>query len=133
MLLHSALSNHISYYISCLGMNYSNVAGFLLATTFPLQLLTGLLLCCYYTDYCSVAFDSVVYTVADVNVGWFVRSLHVAGVSLFMSFVFAHFVRGCWVKLRLVCLHSAVNYVWFTGVLLFVLSLVEGFLGYILV
>jgi len=26
-------------------MNYSNVAGFLLATTFPLQLLTGLLLC----------------------------------------------------------------------------------------
>ena len=43
--------NHISYYVSYLGMNYNNVIGFLLFIIFVIQFVSGLLLSCYYSDY----------------------------------------------------------------------------------
>jgi ubiquinol-cytochrome c reductase cytochrome b subunit len=65
--------NHISYYVSYLGMNYNNVIGFLLFIIFVIQFVSGLLLSCYYSDYYNIAFDSIVYIMSDVNIGWFIR------------------------------------------------------------
>jgi ubiquinol-cytochrome c reductase cytochrome b subunit len=65
--------NHISYYVSYLGMNYNNVIGFFLFIIFVIQFVSGLLLSCYYSDYYNIAFDSIVYIMSDVNIGWFIR------------------------------------------------------------
>jgi quinol-cytochrome oxidoreductase complex cytochrome b subunit len=113
-------------------MNYNNVIGFLLFIVFLCQFVSGLLLSCYYSDYYNIAFDSMIYIMTDVNVGWFIRFLHVQGVSLFMLFIFSHLIRGVWIKLKIVYLESAMNIIWVTGLLLLGLSLLEGFLGYIL-
>ena len=61
------LNNHFTFYISYLGMNYSNVIGFLLFLVFILQFISGLLLSCYYSPF--LAFDLVYYIMIDVNVG----------------------------------------------------------------
>ena len=69
MLLLFLFSNHISYYISYLGMNYNNVIGFLLFIIFIIQFVSGILLSCYYSDYYNICFDSVIYITTDVNIG----------------------------------------------------------------
>jgi ubiquinol-cytochrome c reductase cytochrome b subunit len=132
MLLLFLFSNHISYYISYLGMNYNNVIGFLLFIIFIIQFVSGILLSCYYSDYYNICFDSVIYITIDVNIGWFIRFLHVIGVSLFILFIFIHLIRGIWIKFKIIYLDSIINIIWVTGLLLLSLSLIEGFLGYIL-
>jgi quinol-cytochrome oxidoreductase complex cytochrome b subunit len=50
-------------------MNYSNVIGFILLSTFVLQVFSGLFLSTYYDDFYTIAFDPVVYITLDVNIG----------------------------------------------------------------
>ena len=59
--------NHFTFYLSYLGMNYSNVIGFLITLVFLLQFISGLLLSCYYTPI--IAFSSIYYIMIDVNKG----------------------------------------------------------------
>ena len=113
-------------------MNYNNVIGFLLFIIYIIQFLSGLLLSCYYSDYYNIAFESMIYIMTDVNIGWFIRFLHVIGVSLFILFIFIHLIRGIWIKFKIIYLDSVINIIWLTGLLLLILSLIEGFLGYIL-
>ena len=131
ILLYS-LSIHVSFYVGYLGMNYNNVIGFLLFIIFVIQLISGLLLSCYYSDYYKIAFESVIYIMTDVNIGWFIRFLHVIGVSLFILFILIHLIRGIWIKFNIIFLDSAINIIWASGLLLLGMSLMEGFLGYIL-
>ena len=102
---------HLSYYVSNLGMNYNNVFGFLLFIIFHFQVASGLLLSCYYSDYYNIAFDSMIYLMTEVNIGFFFRFLHVTGVSLFILFIFIHVARGLWIKLKNVYLDIGVNIV----------------------
>ena len=96
------LNNHFTFYISYLGMNYSNVIGFLLFLVFILQFISGLLLSCYYSPFSIMAFDSVYYIMIDVNVGWLIRWLHCLGASLFMLFILIHWIRGAWIRLKVI-------------------------------
>ena len=96
------LNNHFTFYISYLGMNYSNVIGFLLFLVFILQFISGLLLSCYYSPFSTMAFDSVYYIMIDVNVGWLIRWLHCLGASLFMLFILIHWIRGAWIRLKVI-------------------------------
>jgi len=112
-------------------MNYNNVIGFLLFFIFVIQFVSGLLLSCYYSDYYNIAFDSIIYVMSDVNIGWFIRFFHVIGVSLFILFIFIHLVRGMWIKYKIVDKDSVINIIWVTGLLLLSLSLIEGFLVWI--
>ena len=125
-------TNHVSFYVGYLGMNYNNVVGFLLFIIFISQLISGLLLSCYYSDYYKMAFESVVYIIIDVNIGCFIRSFHIIGVSLFILFIFIHLIRGIWIRFKNIYLDSVINIIWATGLLLLGVSLMEGFLGYIL-
>ncbi len=68
------LNNHFTFYISYLGMNYSNVIGFLLFLVFILQFISGLLLSCYYSPFSIMAFDSV-------------SGSRSAGITLIKSFI----------------------------------------------
>ena len=83
-------------------MNYSNVIGFLLFLVFILQFISGLLLSCYYSPFSTMAFDSVYYIMIDVNVGWLIRWLHCLGASLFMLFILIHWIRGAWIRLKVI-------------------------------
>jgi len=59
-ILNSKYNNHFTFYVSYLGMNYSNVIGFILLCTFVLQVFSGLFLSIYYDDFYTIAFDPVV-------------------------------------------------------------------------
>ena len=61
------VNNHPTFYLSYLGMNYSNVIGFLTFIVFLLQFLSGPLLSRYYSPF--LASSSVYYTMIDVNIG----------------------------------------------------------------
>ena len=80
-------------------MNYSNITGFILALSLTIQFFSGLLPSSYYEDYVVLRFDPAVYTMIDVNNGWTLRFLHVLGASLFMLFVYFHFMRGSWLRI----------------------------------
>jgi quinol-cytochrome oxidoreductase complex cytochrome b subunit len=138
------LNNHFTFYISYLGMNYSNVIGFLLFLVFILQFISGLLLSCYYSPFSTMAFDSVYYIMIDVNVGWLIRWLHCLGASLFMLFILIHWIRGAWIRLKVIdsmsfslCFNFGWNVfslslIWVSGGVILSCSMIEGFLGYIL-
>ncbi len=81
-------------------MNYSNVIGFLLFVIFLLQFFSGILLSCYYSSF--AGFSAVYYIMIDVNVGWLVRFVHVLGASIFMFFILLHWIRGTWIRFKLI-------------------------------
>jgi quinol-cytochrome oxidoreductase complex cytochrome b subunit len=113
-------------------MNYSNVIGFFLLVSFIIQFCSGMLLSIYYEDYYMICFDSVVFITCEVSNGWFVRLLHVLGATLFMLFVYFHWIRGSWLMFRLFYKVQTQYWIWLSGWLIFICSLIEGFLGYIL-
>ena len=81
-------------------MNYSNVIGFILSLIFLLQFVSGLLLSCYFSSF--AGFSAVYYIMIEVNVGWLVRFVHVMGASIFMFFILLHWIRGTWIRLKLI-------------------------------
>jgi len=127
------LTLHPIYHVSYFGFNYNNVVGFITLIIFVVQFLTGLLLSSYYCDYYVISFDPIVYIIDDVNVGWFIRFLHVIGVSLFILSILIHLIRGIWIKFKIIYLDSTINIIWISGLLLSSLPSIEGFLGYILI
>ena len=129
--LSSCIANHFTLYISYLGMNYSNIFGYLIVLVFILQFISGILLSSYYSPFYTIAFDSVFYLMIDVKYGWLIRWYHVIGASLFIFLLLLHFSRGAWLRLKVSYMeHSSV--IWYSGWLLVGFSLIECFLGYIL-
>lgn len=96
-----------------------------------LQLISGFLLVLYYNDYFKISFDTVVYIIIDVNSGWIIRLLHVLGGSLFMFSIIIHFSRNIWLRLRFI--YSYIEIIIITGWVIFIIALIEGFLGYLLI
>lgn len=124
----SLSNNHFTSYSSFLGMNYSNVIGYLLILVFVLQLVSGILSIGYYSPLYSIASDPVLYIMIEVHFGRLIRWYHVIGASLFTLFLLLHFIRGLWLRLRGI---DTLSYIWYSGVLLLAFSLIEGFCGYI--
>lgn len=81
-------------------MNYINVLGFILFFIFLLQFVSGILLSCFYSSF--AGFSAVYYIMIEVNVGWLIRFTHVAGASIFMFFILFHWIRGTWIRLKLI-------------------------------
>ncbi|MCP3959793.1 MAG: hypothetical protein GY719_18245 [bacterium] len=75
-------------------MNRSNLIGLLLFLSFMLQLITGLLSSCYFSNNDIMCFNSVVHMLVDINYGYLIRLLHVVGSSCFMFFLLFHYIRG---------------------------------------
>uniref|UniRef100_A0A0K0CXU4 Cytochrome b n=1 Tax=Angiostrongylus cantonensis TaxID=6313 RepID=A0A0K0CXU4_ANGCA len=70
-----------------------------------------------------VVFSSVQYIISDVNLGWLFRIFHFNGASLFFIFLYLHIFK---VSYRL-------KKVWGTGLLIFLLIMMEAYMGYVLV
>lgn len=103
------------------GWNLGSILGFF----FFLQLLSGLLLTCYYgTDFC---FENVQYIMYDVNFGWLMRLLHFNGASFFFMCLYLHVFKGLFI------ISYRLTMVWFVGVSMILLYMIIGFIGYVLV
>lgn len=95
---------------------------------FVSQVITGILLLIYYRPTVDEAFESVKYIMTTPYMGWLYRQVHAWGANLMVIIVFLHMLRtffmGSYKKPR--------ELTWVIGVLLFILTLVFGFTGYLL-
>jgi quinol-cytochrome oxidoreductase complex cytochrome b subunit len=132
IMLFSLFNNHFTFYLSYLGMNYSNVIGYLLFIVFMLQFGSGILLSTFYSSLS--AFHSVSFLIMnDILSGIFIRQFHLIGSSGFMILLLFHAVRGFWLRSKVIISSSfRLNLIWVTGALILLCSLIAGFLGYIL-
>nr|YP_003331314.1 cytochrome b [Bajacalifornia megalops]BAI50207.1 cytochrome b [Bajacalifornia megalops] len=100
--------------------------GSLLGLCLGAQILTGLFLALHYTSDINTAFSSVVHLSRDVSYGWFIRSLHANGASFFFLCLYIHIARGLYYGSYL---HLET---WNIGVVLFMLTMMTAFVGYVL-
>nr|CBH40109.1 cytochrome b [Ophiocomina nigra] len=102
--------------------NFGSLIGLCLIT----QIITGIFLAMHYTADTTMAFSSVSHICRDVNYGWLLRSIHANGGSMFFICIYFHIGRGLYYG-------SYVNAItWNIGVVLFLLSILTAFFGYVL-
>jgi len=102
--------------------------GSLLAVCLVIQILTGCFLAMHYVANVDLAFDSVEHIMRDVDNGYILRYTHANVASFFFIFVYAHIGRGLWYG----SYRSPRVLVWSIGVIILVLMMAIGFLGYVL-
>ncbi len=92
------------------------------------QTLTGILLLIYYRPTPDEAHKSIQFITAEVRFGWLYRQVHAWGATLMILGLLLHMLRtyfaGAYKRPR--------ELTWVTGVLLFIVTIVFGFTGYLL-
>ncbi|RMF11246.1 MAG: cytochrome b/b6 [Alphaproteobacteria bacterium] len=104
--------------------NFGSLAGFCLIV----QIVTGIVLVMHYTPHADLAFDSVEHIMRDVNYGWLLRYIHANGASMFFIVVYIHIFRGLFYG----SYRSPRETLWFLGVIIYLLMMATGFMGYVL-
>jgi ubiquinol-cytochrome c reductase cytochrome b subunit len=102
--------------------------GSLLGTCLIIQILTGAFLAMHYQANVDFAFTSVEHIMRDVNSGWIVRYTHANVASFFFIFVYMHVGRGLYYS----SYKSPRILLWSIGVIILILMMAIGFLGYVL-
>lgn len=97
-----------------------------------LQVISGFLLSIHYNDFFQISFDTVIYIIIDVNNGFSFRLLHILGATLFMFSIMIHWIRNIWMKLKIIYIFSITELIIITGWIIFIFTMIEGFLGYLL-
>lgn len=120
--------NHALYDLpTSLNLNYFYNYGSILSGCLVVQLLTGFFLASHYICDVNLAFDRISHIIRDLNNGWIMRLVHANGASLFFACLYIHVGRGLYYS-------SYRNHkTWASGVILFVLSILIAFIGYVLV
>jgi ubiquinol-cytochrome c reductase cytochrome b subunit len=122
------LNSHIVDYPTPINVNYfwsfGSTAGFCLV----IQLITGIFLAMHYTPHIDYAFNSVEHIMRDVNNGWLIRYLHANGASMFFIVVYCHIFRGLYFGSYI----QPRGALWNSGVIIFLLMMGTGFMGYVL-
>ena len=101
--------------------------GSLLGLCLVLQILTGVFLAMHYTPHVDFAFNSVEHIMRDVNAGYILRYTHANVASFFFIFVYIHIARGLFYS----SYREPRALVWSIGVIILILMMGTGFLGYI--
>lgn len=109
-------------------LNYWWTFGAILAVCLVAQIITGIVLVMHYTPHASMAFASVEHIMRDVNWGWLMRYLHANGASMFFIAVYIHMFRGLYYG----SYKEPREVVWILGVVIFLLMMATGFMGYVL-
>nr|YP_002725707.1 cytochrome b [Bunostomum phlebotomum]ACL50533.1 cytochrome b [Bunostomum phlebotomum] len=103
--------------------NFGSMLGMILL----FQIFTGTFLAFYYTADGSMAFSAVQYIMYEVNFGWLFRIFHFNGASLFFIFLYLHIFKG------LFMMSYRLKLVWISGLTIYLLLMLEAFMGYVLV
>jgi len=80
----------------------------------------------HYVAEVSIAFDSVVHIINEVNYRWIMRYIHINRASFFLGFIYLHIRRRVYYKR-----YFSIN-AWIIRVVLLILSILTAFLGYVL-
>ena len=104
--------------------NFGSLAGICLV----IQILTGIVLVMHYTPHADMAFNSVEHIMRDVNYGWLLRYIHANGASMFFIVVYIHMFRGLFYG----SYKSPRETLWFLGIIIYLLMMATGFMGYVL-
>ena len=104
--------------------NFGVLAGFVLVV----QIVTGIILAMHYAANAGVAFSSVEHIMRDVNWGWMLRYAHANGASMFFVVIYLHIFRGFFYG----SYKAPREMVWLLGVVIFLLLMATGFMGYVL-
>jgi ubiquinol-cytochrome c reductase cytochrome b/c1 subunit len=109
-------------------LNYWWTFGGILSFMLAVQIVTGVILAMHYTPEATMAFNSVEGIVRDVNYGWLLRNLHASGASMFFIAVYIHMFRGLYYG----SYKEPREVLWILGVILLLLMIATGFMGYVL-
>jgi ubiquinol-cytochrome c reductase cytochrome b/c1 subunit len=109
-------------------LNYWWAFGGILALMLGSQIVTGIVLAMHYTPHADMAFNSVEHIMRDVNYGWLLRYLHSNGASMFFIAVYIHMFRGMYYG----SYKEPREVLWILGVIIYLLMMATGFLGYTL-
>lgn len=109
-------------------LNYLWTFGGILMFCLAIQIVTGIVLAMHYVASDKLAFDSVEHIRRDVNYGWLIRSVHAVGASMFFIAVYVHMARGLYYG----SYKAPREVLWILGVIIYLLMMATGFLGYTL-
>src|SRR5437660_2486312 len=109
-------------------LNYWWTFGGILTFLLAVQIVTGVVLTMHYTPHVDHAFNSVEHIMRDVNYGWLLRYLHANGASMFFLAGYIHVARGLYYG----SYKEPREVLWILGVILFLLMIATGFMGYVL-
>ena len=109
-------------------INYLWNFGSLLGLCLGIQIITGVTLAMHYNPSVAEAFNSVEHIMRDVNNGWLIRYLHSNTASAFFFLVYLHIGRGFYYG----SYRSPRTLAWIIGVVILILMMGIGFLGYVL-
>ena len=109
-------------------LNYLWAFGGILTFCLITQIITGVVLAMHYVPSDKMAFDSVEAIMRDVNYGWLIRYIHAVGASMFFVAVYIHIMRGLYYG----SYKAPREVLWIQGVLIYLLMMATGFLGYTL-
>jgi ubiquinol-cytochrome c reductase cytochrome b/c1 subunit len=109
-------------------LNYWWTFGGILTFLLAAQIVTGVILVMHYTPHADMAFSSVEHIMRDVNYGWLLRYLHSNGASMFFFAVYIHMFRGMYYG----SYKEPREVLWILGVIIYLLMMATGFLGYTL-
>jgi len=124
----AVLNNHLIDYPTPINLNYFYGFGSLAGIMLVIQILTGIFLAMHYTPHIDLAFNSVEHIMRDVNNGWLIRYTHANGASFFFIVVYIHIFRGLYYGSYI----TPREYLWCSGVIIFILMMATAFMGYVL-
>ena len=110
-------------------LNYWWTFGGILTFMLGVQIITGIVLAMHYTPNVLLAFNSVEGIMRDVNYGWLIRYVHANGASMFFVAAYIHMFRGMYYG----SYKEPREVLWILGVILLLLMIATGFMGYVLV
>ncbi len=110
-------------------LNYWWTFGGILSFMLGVQIITGIVLAMHYTPHVDLAFKSVEIIMRDVNYGWLLRYLHANGAAMFFLAVYVHIFRGLYYG----SYKEPREVLWILGVIIYLLMMATGFMGYVLV
>ncbi|MDQ2089886.1 cytochrome b [Marimonas arenosa] len=109
-------------------LNWWWIWGIVLAYCLVHMIVTGIILVMHYTPHVDYAFASVEHIMRDVRGGHMIRYLHMNGGSLFFLAVYIHMFRGLYYG----SYKAPREITWIVGMLIFLLMMGTGFMGYVL-
>jgi ubiquinol-cytochrome c reductase cytochrome b/c1 subunit len=109
-------------------LNYWWTFGGILAFMLAVQIVTGIVLAMHYTPHVDHAFNSVEAMTRDVPYGWLLRYVHANGASMFFLAAYIHMFRGMYYG----SYKEPREVLWILGVILLLLMIMTGFMGYVL-
>lgn len=119
---------HIHAYQVPATLNAWYVFGLLAIVFVVIQLLSGFWMVMFYVPTVREAFSSVQMLMHQVPAGWFIRYLHTTGASFLFIVLYLHIFRGFLYG----SYHQPRELVWVLGVILWLVMMIEAFMGYVL-